>query len=451
MSKIQYLFPFLKYIKPIWYYNLVSAARAPYWSDYDKLTEQEQALIDFDHSFSSLPVSRLDAAYQAWHKGIVTDDVSHCLNIEGVDVSVKDQYRFVRKYFNPFFCIYIFIFRLLSLYNPIKETAGFFSSFKIKRINPDHKQVINAAINDFDSSLIARKPFVSVIIPTLNRYKYLADVLSDLEMQTYSHFEVIICDQTAPFDDTIFSNRNLDIRLIRQSEKALWLARNTCIQQSKGELILLFDDDSRVDPDWIEMHIRCLDFYKADICSGVSLSTVGAKIPGNYSCYRWGDQLDTGNAMLYKSVFAKVGLFDRQFERQRMGDGEFGLRCYLAGLKNISSPDAKRIHLKVSEGGLRQMGSWDAFRPKKLFSPRPIPSVLYLSRKYFGTKNTLLWLLLSVPPSIIPYKFKGNAVLNYLSLLLIVFTLPFVAVQVIISWRAASRMLREGDKIATLA
>src|SRR3546814_19276689 len=74
-------------------------------------------------------------------------------------------------------------------------------------------------------------------------------------------------------------------------------------------------------------------------------------------------------------------LFDRQFEKQRMGDGEFGLRAYLSGCIGISNPNAKRIHLKVGNGGLRQIGSWDGFRPTKLFATRPIPRLLYLPRR----------------------------------------------------------------------
>ena len=36
------------------------------------------------------------------------------------------------------------------------------------------------------------------------------------------------------------------------------------------------------------------------------------------------------------------------------------------------------------------MGSWDAFRPKSILAPRPVPSVLYYYRKYFGNKAAKL-------------------------------------------------------------
>ena len=124
-----------------------------------------------------------------------------------------------------------------------------------------------------------------------------------------------------------------------------------------------------------------------------------------------------------------------------MGDGEYGLRCYLNGYKNISNYKAKRIHLKVSEGGLRQMGSWDGWRPKKILGPRPVPSVLYLSRKYFGNELTRFYIFKSILPSLIPYKFKGNRILKFIAFLFLPLFLPLVIFQVKLSWSRSTKML----------
>jgi hypothetical protein len=216
---------------------------------------------------------------------------------------------------------------------------------------------------------------------------------------------------------------------------------------AKGDYLLFYDDDSRVDSDWITQHIKALDFFKVDISSGVSHSFVGAKVPENYSFFRWSDQIDTGNFLIKKAVFKTTGLFDRQFEGQRMGDAEYGIRCYLNGFTNVSNPLAKRVHLKVSEGGLRQMGSWDAFRPKKLFSPRPIPSVNYYVRKYFGNKNGILNLIISLPTSIMPYRFKRNRKLILLGCFLFFLFLPFFIFPILLSWFNSTKILNEKDKI----
>ncbi len=160
--------------------------------------------------------------------------------------------------------------------------------------------------------------------------------------------------------------------------------------------------------------------------------------------------MDTGNVMLQKSIFKAIGLFDRQFEKQRMGDGEFGLRAFCNGYKNISNPLAKRLHLKVNSGGLREMGSWDAFRTKHLFQPRPIPSVLYFYRRYFGNKQSILAVLRTVPISIIPYKYKGNKPLLLISAVIAVMLSPILCYQVIKSWRLSSKKLKEGPEIEML-
>ena len=295
--------------------------------------------------------------------------------------------------------------------------------------------------------MVEKAPLVSIIIPTLNRYRYLKDVLEDLEKQTYTNFEVIVVDQSEPFKKQFYDDFSLNLNVIYQEEKALWLARNTAVEISKGSYILLFDDDSRVGPDWIIDHLKCIDFFNAEISSGVSISTLGAEVPKNYSFFRISDQIDTGNVLLKKEVFKTTGLFDRQFEKQRMGDGEFGLRCFLEGFRNISNPFAERLHLKVGSGGLRQMGSWDAFRTNKLFAPRPIPSVLYFYRRYFGNKRAMLALLKSVPPSIIPYRFKRNKILLLLGIFISIVLLPFIAIQVWISWRRATKKINQGPLI----
>lgn len=473
------LFSFIKYVNPVWYFNLIPANHSiPYLVDYRKLDQTEQDLINKDNGYNTEAGLLADAAYQAWHKGIMKREPEYSLytsmrfprtdkqralklfknntvtvNDEIFVTDINDNYRFIRRFFNPAMAWYILLVRMLSLHNPIKELTGIIRSHRVKRIDLYRKNswiFLNNDYDTFNSSHVKRQPNVSVIIPTLNRYNYLKDALSDLEKQDYKNFEVIVCDQSDIFDESFYKGWDLDLRLIRQEEKALWLARNTSIRNAIGEYILLFDDDSRVKPDWITQHLKCLDYFKTDISSGVSLSVIGGKIPENYSFFRWSDQIDTGNVMFRKEMMKITGMFDRQFERQRQGDGEFGLRCYLLGLYNVSNPLAERIHLKVAEGGLRQMGSWDGLRPKTLFAPRPVPSVLYLSRKYYGNHLSLLMLLFSVPGSVVPYKFKSVKYLKALSFLLLIIIWPIILFQVLISWYKAGIKLNKGSRIELL-
>lgn len=444
------VFSFLKYLRPVWYFNLKPKIDNGYFPTLQQLENIGYKVV-LDNDFKSNESKERFAAWVAFQEGCINTNLNEGLNVWNfVKLPLLDEYTFLRKNFHKAWIYYVLLLRLLSFKNPINEIVAVLKTSKIKRIDYSKNKFLFSDYDGFDSELIKRNPLVSVIIPTLNRYDYLKDVLIDLENQTYKNFEVIIVDQTDDFKADFYKNWKLDLTFWYQKEKALWLARNEAIQKLKGDLILLYDDDSLVEKNWIEEHLKALDYFKADLSSGVSISEVGAEVPAHYSYFRWSDQLDTGNVLLKKDVFQKIGLFDRQFEKQRMGDGEFGLRCYLNGFKNISNYKAKRIHLKVGQGGLRQMGSWDGWRPKKLFGPRPVPSVLYLSRKYFGSKLSKYYILHSIIPSIVPYQFKKNKALKMLSFIMLPLLFPLVCFQVVKSWQLASQKLREGNKIGWL-
>ncbi|WP_417875204.1 glycosyltransferase family 2 protein [Xanthomarina gelatinilytica] len=407
-------------------------------------------IVDYlvkDSQYISEVSQEYDLSWQAVQKGFI-GELETYTSFE--KIPIIDEYRFIRKNFHHFWVIYVLLLRLLSFKNPLVELHSFFKTRSIRQFKIIDSIIPYNHFITFKSPLILEDPLVTVVIPTLNRYIYLQDVLEDLERQDYKNFEVMMVDQSEPFKPEFYKDFQLNIKLIRQEEKALWLARNTAIKQAKGEYLLLFDDDSRVNSDWIRQHLKCLDFFKADLSSGVSISKVGAKVPANYGFFRISDQLDTGNVLIKKEVFKDIGLFDRQYEKQRMGDGEFGLRAYLQGYLNVSNPFAKRLHLKVGSGGLREMGSWDGFRPKKWFGPRPVPSVLYQFRTYYGNKRAILALFKMVPPSIIPYQFKGNKIMMLLGYVISVCLFPIILAQVLRSWHLASLKLQEGQKIERL-
>lgn len=444
------IFRFLKYIKPTWCFNLQPVKDFSYFPNEETLAIVGVTLVK-DTNYQSLEAQKRDLAWRAFQLGFISKEQQNGMAAwDASPLPVADEYRFVAKNYHKAWSLYVLFFRLFSFKNPVKEIVGFLRAKNVTREDFSKDFVVYSDYDTFESELVTAQPLISVIIPTLNRYNYLKDVFKDLEQQTYKHFEVIVVDQTDAFNAAFYKDWNLDLKFWFQEEKALWKARNEAIQSAKGAYILLYDDDSLVENDWIEQHLKTLDYFQADLSSGVSISTVGAEVPVHYSYFRWSDQLDTGNVLLKKDIFSTIGLFDRQFEKQRMGDGEFGLRAYLAGYKNISNPRAKRIHLKVSQGGLRQMGSWDGWRPKSLLAPRPVPSVLYLSRKYFGDKLSVMMLLVHVFPSYIPYKFKNNKYLKLISFLLLPFLLPLVLFQVIKSWNLAGSKIKQGSLIETI-
>jgi glycosyltransferase involved in cell wall biosynthesis len=441
------MFAFLKYIQPLWYYRFAFQSHNN-GSLYNLVNQNKLELVD-DNRYSSIDARIMDRVYRALQLGVIPQgnfSANVNVNIQTI-VHRNDNYKFVAKYFGKAKLVYVFLVRTMSLNNPILELSGFINALKIHKVDMTLNHCEYADFETFQAQIIQANPLVTVVIPTLNRYEYLKDVLKDLEAQDYPNFEVIVCDQTDVILEDFYEGWNLNIQLIKQEEKALWLARNKCVKQAKGEYLLLFDDDSRVESNWIKNHLKCLEYFNVMISAGVTHTLVGHGLGKKESYFHLSDVFDTGNCMVHVDVFKHVGLFDRQFEKQRMGDGEFGLRSILGGFMIVSNPHALRLHLKVETGGLRQMGSWDAIRPKKLFSSRPIPSVLYLIRKYFGNVSAVMYLVQTIPQSFVPYRYKGNRVFKVSSYFLSPIWMPIAFVAVFRSWKESSAKLREGPKI----
>ena len=440
------VFLFLKYLQPTHYFLKLSNTKTSIFPKVENLSESVLGYLIVDTTYQSKIARDYDLSWQAVQKGYIGNEPTYT---DFEKVSIEDNYRFASKYFHKAWVFYVLIFRIISFHNPFKEIHAWLKTRSVKRFSISENPLQYSEWNTYDSQLIKQNLKVSVVIPTLNRYKYLKDVLNDLEEQDYTNFEVIIVDQSEPFDASFYANFKLDINLIKQEEKALWLARNTAIKNAKGEFIALSEDDVRIKPNWISLHLKCLDFFNAKVSAGVFYPE-GKEIPKERAFFAIASQFATGNAMLYKDVFKSVGLFDRQFEKQRMGDGEFGMRVYLKNIKSVSNPFASCIDVKAATGGLREMGSWDAFRPSNFFAPRPIPSVLYFFRRYFGNKASRLAMLRMIPLSILPYQFKKNKPLLVIGVLLTILILPVVCYQVFKSWSLASKKIDEGSLIETL-
>lgn len=437
------MFDFLKYVQPGNYYSLVSRMPQAVLLNGENLNQRIGYRLEISE--------KLDRAFYNLQSGSIPEKGSTRQQIQDFTVvDVLDNYIFLRRYFSKPHVLMVLALRILSLKNPIYEFYFFLKTRVHKRITIHSKAYED--FEEFESKLIKSNPLISVIIPTLNRYEYLKDVLNDLEKQDYTNFEVIVCDQSEPVDMNFYNGWNLNIQVIRQDERALWLARNTSIRTAKSEYIALSEDDVVIPFDWITNHLKCLDFFNVDISAGVFYRDNGpVKANSIGECnFKLSSQFPTGNSFLRKSVFESIGLFDRQFEKQRMGDGEFGLRALLNGFVIVTNPMAYIIDIKAPTGGLREMGSWDALRPTNLFAPRPIPSVLYLIRNYFGESIAMFYLLKNIPFSFIPYKFKKSKKLKLIFMIFFPLLLPLMLFVSVKSWKEASRKLKEGSRIEIL-
>ena len=440
------MFSSLKFIKPLWYFHL-DCGENVIWPDSSHIMPYQK--MDYEYDSTESMISEI--SYIALANGYIQEPQNkRNLPRDVVDYehSVYDEFRFLRKFFSPFWSLGYLLYRIITLKSITKSIIAFIKTIFLKRVAINYNLFCKTNLKlKKSNTFLVKKTKVRIIIPTYNRYNVLFHLLEDLEKQTYSHFCVTIIDQSEEYNKEFYDNFNIPINLVRQKTPGLWRARNNAIKNTTEKVIALLDDDSRIASDWLIKHLNCLSYFKTEISAGVSLSKIGAKVPTNYSFYRLSDQIDTGNVVFNRKIIKICGLFDEQFEGMRMGDAEFGLRAYKNGIIQISNPEAFRVHLKSIEGGLRQLGSWDAFRPTRFMKPRPIPSVLYYARKYFGNYNALIYLLINLPLSLSKYSKKSDYFYAFLSLLLFFLTFPIILFQTLSSWVLSSNILNDGHKI----
>lgn len=298
-------------------------------------------------------------------------------------------------------------------------------------------------------------PSVSVVLPTLGRYDLLRPLLAQLVEQTVPPVEILVVDQNVPEERNPelyaeFADRGVEV--IWQEERGQWISRNAAVQRSRGEWIAFVDDDSEIGPTFVAAHLEGLARYRAALSTGASLAVVGAPVPDNYRFFRVADQWDSGNGMCHRSLFDELGLFDEQFDRQRRGDAEFGLRVQLHGGLVLHNPDAVRIHLKAESGGLRSYGSWDGFRHRDRSGPLPVPSMLYYTARYHSLRQRREDLFLGVVNSFVPYHLKRRARPTLWARLLMMeaWHLPSTVRRIRWSKGLAADMLAEGPRIPKL-
>ncbi|MBI5822208.1 MAG: glycosyltransferase family 2 protein [Verrucomicrobia bacterium] len=107
-----------------------------------------------------------------------------------------------------------------------------------------------------------QNPKVSVVIPCYNMGQYLDEAVKSVLAQTYQDFEIIIVDDGSTDETTkqILSSYNQPkTRVIRTANQGPSAARNTGIQQARGEYILPLDADDKVASRYMEKAVEILD------------------------------------------------------------------------------------------------------------------------------------------------------------------------------------------------
>lgn len=218
---------------------------------------------------------------------------------------------------------------------------------------------------------------VSVIIPNYNGIAYLDGVLSTLERQTMKNYEVILVDNGSTDGSSAFVMANYPwVHLVELSDNFGFCgAVNAGIRASRAPYVLLLNNDTEVEPDFLEEMTAALRRHKKAFSCAARMVQFHDRDKlddaGNYYCalgwsYARGKGKDIhtyekeemifaacGGAAIYRrKIFEKIGLFDEEHFAY-LEDTDVGYRARIYGYENWYAPKAIVYHVGSGTTGSR--------------------------------------------------------------------------------------------------
>lgn len=216
---------------------------------------------------------------------------------------------------------------------------------------------------------------VTIIIPNYNGLRYIKVCINSLSKQYFKNFNIIIVDNASQDGSVEFiKNECPGVRLIELKENyGFSRAVNDGIKASDNEYIVLLNNDTEVEQDWLYSLVECMERDENIFsCSSKMVRyhdrTKIDDAGDEYNILGWankrGDGLSidsydrntnvfsscAGAAIYRKSMLDKIGLFDESFFAY-MEDVDLSYRAKIYGYKNIYCNDAIVYHIGSATSG----------------------------------------------------------------------------------------------------
>jgi len=249
---------------------------------------------------------------------------------------------------------------------------------KPKPQSPNHESRItnheSRPANQHPTSSI--QPPVSVIIPNWNGAHHLPTCLESLRRQTHARVEVVVADNGSTDGSLELLARDYaEVRVLALGENRGFAgACNAGIEAARGDLVVLLNNDTEADPQWLEeiaaaferhpeagiVASKMLLFDRRDTFHTAGDSYRVDGIPGNRGVW----QKDVGqfereeyvfsacggSAAYRRAMLEQVGLLDEDFFYS-CEDVDLAWRAQLAGWRCIYAPRAVVYHKLGGTGG----------------------------------------------------------------------------------------------------
>lgn len=148
---------------------------------------------------------------------------------------------------------------------------------------------------------------VSVIVPVYNCEKYLSKCLQSIVEQTYLNIEIIVVDDGSTDGSQhicdLYAGQYDRIRVLHQMNTGPGAARNAALDIMTGDYITYIDADDYVSKDYVEIMVKLLNKYCADIAEVGFVRMLQAR--NDFDCSDESVMCFDGPDFLIKDYFSK--------------------------------------------------------------------------------------------------------------------------------------------------
>ena len=109
-------------------------------------------------------------------------------------------------------------------------------------------------------------PYISLIVPVYKVRNYIADTIRSIINQDYRDFELVLVDDGSPDDsaviaESLLQNSDLVYTIIHTENHGVSAARNTGLENSKGQFVIMVDADDRIMPSFLSNYVTLVQNY----------------------------------------------------------------------------------------------------------------------------------------------------------------------------------------------
>jgi GT2 family glycosyltransferase len=211
-------------------------------------------------------------------------------------------------------------------------------------------------------------PRVTVVIPNWNGMQHLPGCIGAIEGQTFRGFRVIVVDNASSDDSVAWLRAKApDVEVVQRDDNGGFAAAvNDGIVRADGEFVALLNNDTEVDPRWLESLIEALERTGYDFAAALMVFMLEPDVVNaagdTYDMFGFagrqrgrGERVadyatpvrvlgaSAGAAMYRRDFFEDVGLFDESFFLLHE-DTDINIRALIAGKRAVYVPEAVVLH-----------------------------------------------------------------------------------------------------------